>query len=705
MNTKLDQQKLLGIMSDIEAQPDWRSVAKKCCAYYDNDQLPKSLVAKLKERGQPLTIHNLIAPTIDGVLGMEAKTRTDLLVQADDPDEAMETMAEAINAAFADAARLGRLDKARGEAYASQVKTGIGWVEVYRNPNPMGAQYRIKCVPRDEVFWDWFSTEHDLSDARWLLRRRWTDVDSLINMFPNKREVIEHAANGWTTFIDTDHLAGVSPDLVNAYQEYESWSREDSEWMSSQRNRVRLQIIYYRTVERKEVIRLSDGRTIEYQADNPLHIAAVGTGKARLEMGQLTRVIESWYAGPHFLGSKQCDAPGGLFPLVPFWGYRKDSSGEPYGLIARALPAQDEVNFRRIKLTWLLQAKRVIMDKDATDMPRNKVMEEVERPDGLIELNPNRKNQKSISEVFQVQQDFNIAAQQFKVMEESMRLIQDTMGVYGAFLGQESNASSGVAIANLVEQGATTLAEINDNYSFGSQLVGELLLGYIMEDLKGAENHAVVVNRDDKTRRKTVVLNEKRPEGLNNDLTKLRTHIALAPIQQTAAYKAQLAERMMQVTAQLPPQVQATVIDLVLELSDVPNKPEFMDRVRKALDVPKDPEDMTPEEQQAAEQQAEQQQQQMALAMREMAAKVEKLEAEAEKLKAAAAKEQGEVDSQRFDNAKTQAETGKILAEMEKLKKEIDALEQQYLQTINQEIDNIQLGLQDMSNDTAMLSA
>lgn len=691
MKTKIDQDKLLSIMSDIEAQPDWRTLAKKCCAYYDNDQLPLKVVETLKERGQPLTIHNLIAPTIDGVLGMEAKTRTDLLVQADDPDEQLEMLAEAINAEFSDAARLGRLDKARSEAYASMIKAGLGWVEVYRNPNPMGAKYKIRFVPRDEVFWDWFSTEHDLSDARWLMRHRWIDVDALIAMVPNKRKIIEQAAKGWDTYVDTNHIEGLTPDLANGFSEFQSWSREESEWMSSERDRVRLQIIYYRTVERKPVLRLSDGRIIEYQESNPMHVAAVSSGKVKMEMGQLSRVIESWYAGPHFLGSRECDAPGGMFPLVPFWGFRKDSSGEPYGLIARALPAQDEVNFRRIKLTWLLQAKRIIMDKDATDMPRERIVEEVERPDGLIELNPARRNQKSISEVFQVQQDFNIAAQQFQVMQESMKLIQDTMGIYGAFLGQESNASSGVAIANLVEQGATTLAEINDNYAFGSQLVGELLLGYIMRDLKEAENYAVVINREDKSRRKTVVLNEKTEEGLNNDLTRLRAHIALAPVQQTAAYKSQLAERMMQITSQLPPEVQATVIDLVLELSDVPNKAEFMERVRKALNVEKDPEDMTPEEKQAAQQQAQQQQEQMALTMREMAAKVEKLEAEAAKLQALAEKEQLQANSQRFEDAKTQAETGKILKEIERLQEEIQIMQQQHLDLINQEIDSISI--------------
>lgn len=160
--TKVDQQKLLQIMSDIDGQPDWRSMANKACAYYDGDQLSPELISILKQRGQPLTQHNLIQPTVNGVLGMEAKTRTDLLVQADDPDEQMELMAEAINAEFQDVCRLARMDKARSEAYSSQIKTGIGWVEVYRNPNPFGCKYKIKNVPRDEIFWDWLSTEHDL---------------------------------------------------------------------------------------------------------------------------------------------------------------------------------------------------------------------------------------------------------------------------------------------------------------------------------------------------------------------------------------------------------------------------------------------------------------------------------------------------------------------------------------------------------------
>lgn len=688
---KIEQRKLLEIMSDIDAQPDWRSLANKACAYYDGNQIPPEVIKKLRDRSQPITMHNLIAPTINGVLGMEAKTRTDLLVTADDPDEEMEVLAEAINAEFADVCRLSRLDKARADAYASMIKCGIGFVEVFRNPDLFGSKYKIKNVARDEVFWDWLSTESDWSDARWVMRRRWIDADELISLMPNKAEIINNAVNAWHNFVDVDHIEGMDANLVNAHAEYTSWSREDSEWLSANRKRIRLQIIYYRHIERKPVIELSDGRIIEYQKDNITHATAVGMGKVQIQMAQTSTIIESWYAGPHHLGDKVCDAPHGMFPIVPFFGYRKDSSGEPYGLIEGAIPAQDEVNFRRIKLTWLLQAKRVIMDKDATQMSQQKVMEEVERPDGLITLNPDRRNQKSIAEVFQVQQDFNIASQQFSVMQESMKLIQDSMGVYSSFLGQDSGAKSGIAIANLVEQGATTLAEINDNYRFSCQLIGELILGYVLQDMQGKRNYKVMTNRDDKLKRKAVMINEETDQGLNNDVSRLRAHIALAPIQQTSAYKSQLAERMMQMTGQLPPQVQSAVIDLVLELSDVPNKAEFMERVRGALGVGKDAEDMTPEEQQAAQMQAQQEQEQQALVMRELTAKVEKLEAESKRIAALANKEAVLTDSQRYANAKTQAETGKVLSEMEQVSQQIEQFKTNMLTSLQQQIDQLQI--------------
>ncbi|EGG5219814.1 phage portal protein [Salmonella enterica] len=430
-----------------------------------------------------------------------------------------------------------------------------------------------------------------------------------------------------------------------------------------------------------------------------MQAVAVATGRVQVTIGRVSRIRESWFIGPHFITDRPCTAPPGMFPLVPFWGYRKDKTGEPYGLVSRAIPAQDEVNFRRLKLTWQLQAKRVVMDNDATDMSNAEVMEQVERPDGVIRLNADRKNKTSIADVFTVQQDTQISGQQFTVMQESEKLIQDTMGVYAAFLGQSSSASSGVAISNLVEQGATTLAEINDNYQFACQQVGQLLLSYLLEDLKKRRNYAVVINRSDKRKRQTVVLNAESDSGeMTNDISRLNTYIALAPVQQTPAFKAQLAQRMSEVIQGLPPEVQAAVLDLWVNLLDVPDKQEFVERIRTALGTPKSPDEMTPEEQQQAQQQQAIQQQQMELQMREMAGKVARLEADAAKAQAAAQKDAAaaqldtaKAQGQRYVDALNQANAADILTGIQNTEQESALLQQQILQTLQQRIEAMPL--------------
>lgn len=696
---RFSQRQLQALCSDIDSQPKWRDAANKACAYYDGDQLPPEVLQVLKDRGQPMTIHNLIAPTVDGVLGMEAKTRTDLLVISDDPDDETEKLAEAINAEFADACRLGNMNKARSDAYAEQIKAGLSWVEVRRNSDPFGPEFKVSTVSRNEVFWDWLSREADLSDCRWLMRRRWMDTDEAKATFPGMAQVIDYAIDDWRGFVDTTVTEGQPSPLMSAWEEYQSWDRQQNEWLQRERRRVLLQVVYYRTFDRLPVMALSSGRVVAFDKNNLMHAVAVASGRVQVRVGRVSRIREAWFVGPHFIVDRPCSAPQGMFPLVPFWGYRKDKTGEPYGLISRAIPAQDEVNFRRIKLTWLLQAKRVIMDEDATQLSDNDLMEQIERPDGIIKLNPARKNQKSVADVFRVEQDFQVASQQFQVMQESEKLIQDTMGVYSAFLGQDSNASSGVAISNLVEQGATTLAEINDNYQFACQQVGRLLLAYLLDDLKKRRNHAVVINRDDRQRRQTIVLNAEGDNGeLTNDISRLNTHIALAPVQQTPAFKAQLAQRMSEVIQGLPPQVQAVVLDLWVNLLDVPQKQEFVERIRAALGTPKSPDEMTPEEQEAAAQQQALEQQQAELQMREMTGRVVKLEAEAARARAAAQRDNAgaqrdvaAAQGQRYVDALNQAHTAEIITGIQNMEQEQEVLQQQMLHTLQQRMHEMPL--------------
>ncbi|OUE68688.1 portal protein [Citrobacter freundii] len=660
------QTQLLNLMGDIDGQPDWRTDANRCCAYYDGDQIPPQVAAVLEERGQPVECQNLIAPAIDSVLGTEAKTRSDLRVEANYENDDMEKLAEALNAEFYTVCQEMRIDRVRSDAYAGQIKAGLSWVEVRRNPDVTGPRYIAEQINRNEVDWDWLSKKPDLRDARWVRRRRWIDLDEAVMLFPQRAETLKNAVGTWDTFDDIERIDGDDVDLRSGWEERQTWSRNEAEYLSTSRDRIMLYVIYYRVYERIPMLALPTGKMVEYDKNNIAHAVAVASGRVKVEMRLVSFIRESWWAGPYHLGDRPCDAPQGMFPLVSFWGFRKDQSGIPYGLVSRMISAQNSYNFRHLKVTWLLQASQVIMDSDATNMTAEQVRKEANRPDGVFILNADRKNKTKAADALQINRDSSVSAQQMQVMEYDRQNIQDCAGIYSSYMGQDtSGVVSGIAVSNLVEQSSTTLAEINDNYTMACNALGELVLNYLLEDLKQKTSYTIVVNRKDKRRRKVVTINTPGDDGkITNDISRLDARIVLAPIDSTPAYRAQLADRLIGIIQKLPPQAQSAVIDLVLELVEIPNKDEFIDRVSRALGT-QDPQYMTDEEKQASQQQAKLDEFAQALQFKQQIAEIQNKDADTASKQASANKSQASADGQKYSDGLTMAQTGQIMQQME----------------------------------------
>ncbi|HBY9527809.1 TPA: phage portal protein [Klebsiella aerogenes] len=366
--------------------------------------------------------------------------------------------------------------------------------------------------------------------------------------------------------------------------------------------------------------------------------------------------------------------------MVPFWGFRKDKNGIPYGLVSRMISAQNSYNFRHLKITWLMQAKQIVMDDDATNMSREQLREEANRPDGVIVLNADRKNKTKASDALQINSDSSVSAQQMQVMEYDRQNIQDCAGIYSSYMGQDSNAISGIAVSNLVEQSSTTLAEINDNYTMACNALGELILNYLLEDLKKRTDYSIVINRKDKRRRKIVTINVKGDDGaITNNISRLDARIVLAPIDSTPAYRAQLADRLIGIIQKLPAQAQTAVIDLVLELVEIPNKDEFVDRVSRAMGT-QDPEYMTDEEKQAAQQQAKINEFAQALQFKAQIAEIQNKDADTANKQASANKSQATADGQKYSDGLTMAQTGQIMQQMQINQQQITEMGQQMMQ-------------------------
>jgi hypothetical protein len=587
-------------LQEIREQPDWRRQCDIDADYYDGHQLTADILEKLRLKGFPAIKENLCRPTIDAVLGLEEKTRTDWIVKHD--NDQWEEVAHAMSVKMKEAEREGQADKACSDAYAPQIKVGLGWVEVSREIVPYRYPYRVRYVHRREIAWDWRAKEPDLSDGRYLVRRQWFDEDVVKAMFPRHEKLIEMIGNQWSGWWD-DVMRSGDTGLAAAWDVERATGIEEYEFRDYLRKRLCVYEIWYRTWKALPMLHLPDGRWVEYDRKNRLHVAAVAQGLIVPQILPVPKVRLSFWIGPHRLIDVPSPYKHHFFPYVPFFGYREDRSSAPYGLIRNMRDQQDEINARKQKMMWLLSSKQVVVDHDAV-LDHEETRREVARADAYIVLNAHRKP----TSKFEIQDNLELSDQQFKIYENAKKSLQDVAGVYQALLGKESKAESGIAINSLIEQGTTTLAEINGNYRYARRQVGGILMELVRDDIA----NGTTVTVGDGMQRHEVTLNEDATDEfgafVKNDVVRAGVSLVLDDVPSTPTFRAGQLAHLTEFTKGLPDEMKALISDFIIEATDLPQRRQIGERIRRHLGLegsrkPQNKEEAARQEGEKAEQQ------------------------------------------------------------------------------------------------------
>jgi hypothetical protein len=611
-------------LSDMDNEPDWRPSSNKCADYYDHKQADAARIQRSQDTGEPLTITNLVQRTINGALGQEAKSRLGWKV---DPDtKAFSEVASVLNERMHEFSREGNVDMAISEAYKSQLVTGIGWVEISRNPDPLAYPYRCTFVHRNEVWWDWRARQADKSDAKWIIRQRWVDLDEALVALPQFREQLEIGCHsGPITDAMARTIMTTRGQFESIHDTRRSFSRAEEEWLDqSVRKRVRFYSVYYQK-PKMEVAMVSGTKRVKFNPQNPMHVALVQGGGAKLIKGPSYEVRHAMFAGPFRLFDKPMR--GRRYPLIPFVCYSADDDRSPYGLVHGMISPQDEFNERRSRLLWLLKAKQVFVDNDALDMKENNfvdIAKEVMRPDAMFVLNSNRRNADGLKVVM----NQAMQKEQAEVMMDAKQLIQDVPGLYNALLGSgKDGASSGVALNSLVEQSITSLGETSDNYRMSNRACGDYAMEMIAEDMT-EPNMQVEIGTGKK--RRVVVLNTFNEQGIPvNHVEDAAIKVALGDVPRTQAYKAQQQVYLSQAlqSAGNDPIARAVLLPAMLEGAGLEHGDQYAKWMRQQAGIP-EPDEMGDEEFEKAQQQKAQAQQMQQQAMQaEMAAKLDEMHA------------------------------------------------------------------------------
>lgn len=575
------------ILDEIRQQPSaWRATADREMDYAEGNQLKGEILQAMASIGIPPTVENLIGPALEGIMGYERVTRTDWRVTPNGQPGGQD-VADAINFKLNEAERNARADTALSEAFRTQIAVGIGWVEVCKTDDPFDYQYQCNPISRNEIFYP-FKSKPDMSDAPWLLRQRWLSPSRLMAVFPEHKDLISRfgkAGTSWWSEFD-DMAGGGSTGLSRAFDVAREWTTMEDRWFNPVNREVCLSELWYRRWYMTTVMKSPDGRVVQLDKRNPTHVYAMEQGLVQSRRALVSSVRRSYWLGPHVLFDGPTPYAHRSFPYVPFWGFREDMTGVPFGYVRGMMTQQDTLNSGNSRLRWGMSAYRVERTDGVLQMTNDQFRRTVNRPDADILLNAQALAQPGAR--FTVTRDFQLNTQQLDMLENARRAIERVNpAAAGAFSGRRGTATSGLQEQTQVEQANQSLARMIGNFKDARTQVGELLMSMIVQDM-GDKQETIVIEGDTIREDRVVTINrvEQDPDTgipyLSNDLQRTRLMVGLEDVPSTNTYRGQQLNALSEAIKSLPGQYQAASMPFLASLMDVPFKRELVQALRAA---------------------------------------------------------------------------------------------------------------------------
>ncbi len=602
--------------------------------YYDSLQYTEEDAAELMMRGQAPTVYNEIKPTIDWMIGTERRTRIDYKVlprRKEDGD-----IAENKTKLMKYLSDTNKSPYSRSKAFGMTAKAGLGWLEVGARGDDSDEPVFYRSQSWRYMLYDSNGVENDLSDGRYVFRWKYLDDDVALAMFPDRKSVIKRSiVDGQTLGLheNEDELWYMGARVTEPGQDFASATAgkyrpyDGSAFSISRRDRAKIYECWYRVPVNKWKFRGGDYDGEVYNKNRAAHVEALKDSQCSLYDRIEMQIRCALFTDAGLLHDSESPYNHNRFPFVPIWAFRRSRDNAPYGPIRAMRDPQDSLNKRGSKALWILSSTEVTMDEGAVD-DIDELREEVSRPDRIIV--------KKKGTELTISRDVQLAEEHLMLMDRDQSYIRNGGGVTEENLGRETNAHSGKAIIARQEQGSVVTTEIFDNLSYAVQLAGEIELSLIEQFFTEEKTVRLLGERGNAQFVEVNKRDEATGEVLN-DITATQADFKVSEQDYRDSLRQAMFESLMDIVtrlAQLNPQVALNLLDLVVEMVDIPNRDEFVARIRQ-LSGMRDPEAEPTEEELLAEQQQKQLQDlQIQNAIETAAAELQKTLAQGEKFSA-----------------------------------------------------------------------
>ena len=605
--------------------------------YYDHQQITPEDMAVYEARNQAPVVFNIVHGAIDWLSGTERRTRVDWHIDPRGPEDEAGAKAQTHLLKFTSDAN--RAPWERSRAFKDAIISGVGFTEEFKRNDASQTPVGYAYSDWRNLWWDPYSRDLDMGDARYFHRVKFVDLDRAIAMFPDRKADLEALAVATydNEYELLDEAAGLPGMLVLSGTNMLSTGMTSGMRDRFARKRVRLFETWYPRAQVSKKIRAliadcCDLDDLAYDETNAelrekvenKQISLIDTVTTRMHMGL-------WTFGAGILKHSESPYRHNMTPFTPIWCYRNHRDGMPYGFVRGMRDAQDEYNKRRAKALFAASVNQVRYESDAFDQDdADDGLDQISRPDGEVELAPGGLKK------IEVVNNLEVSAAHVAFMAEAKEHVYEGNGITRENLGQETNSISGRAILAKQQQGSVTSAEVFDLYRLAFEISGQKLLENVKQFMPQPRQIKVLGGNEGA---QWVAINQPVYDHMTgevrfeNDTLNTLSDFKVDAQDYRETVRFAMAESLLETIGKMPPEVALQLLDLALELTDLPNKQEIVDRIRKMNGIaPKAP--LTPEQQAAADAQTAAAQNEANIANEERAAKADRDRAQAEKLRA-----------------------------------------------------------------------
>lgn len=553
--------------------------------FYAGDQWDAKAIATLRQEGRPPVVINQIFKAINNVSGKQRDSRLSWRVMPRGENDVFTAIAATKGLSYISDATNYKFVESR--IFKEAAIGPYGWVEIgYDESDPTKEPIFAEYVPWDEIMLDPHCKMQDLSDARYMIRRKEVDFDIASAAFPDKVDVLRMA------MVNTREDEGQK--LLGDYNNRDDGTLSDGRIgfldESRGRERVSLREHHYWEMEDRLYVQLPDGERIDYDTDDPTTMMAIQIG-GQVVQGRKRCYYRAIMANESLLDVAKSELPIESFPYVCLFAF-KDGSNRPYGIVEPMIWPQKELNVNRSRANESMRSRWFVYQQGAVpNLTEEQVAARLSRSNFAIQVND--------MNGVQLGSDKGDLGGWMNLMETSRKEVDEVVGQNEAAYGEQGNEKSGRAIMARINQQSLNLGELWDNWRFFRLQVGRIFLALAIkfwgpEKWKRITEQSILQENEDAVRMAMVQNGALPPQadiswvgraviGINS---LFRFDLKIEDQAETTTERQQTMSQAIELIGMLPDDVKARIVPDIIRMSDFEGKEQMAARAEGIMQPP-----------------------------------------------------------------------------------------------------------------------